>query len=108
MLQLAAYFKEREGFESLITDEGFATYQITGAECYVRDIWVHRDFRKKHVASQIANRIAEIARKEGCHYLTGSVSTIVGNPTTSTKVLLAYGFQIHSTVQNGIIFRKEL
>ncbi len=108
MQKLLDYFKEREGFDAIITDEGFASYKITGEECYIRDIWVHRDFRKKGIASEMADDIAEIAKKAGCTYLTGSVSTTANNSTESVLVLLAYGFKIHSVVQYGIFFRKEL
>lgn len=108
MKQLAEYFKEREGFDSIVTDEGFASYRFAGEECYIRDIWVSHDYRKKRVAADMADAIAERARKHGCKYLTGSVNTLANNATASVKVLLAYGFQIHSAIQGAILFRKEL
>lgn len=108
MHKLAAYLKEREGFDSIITDEGFASYRIQGEECYLRDIWIEEVSRNGGYASEIADGISVIAKKAGCKYLTGSVSTLSGDPTVSTKVLLAYGFQIHGAIQGGIIFRKDL
>lgn len=108
MHQLSQYLKEREGFDSIITDNGFASYLITGAECYIRDIWVHPDFRKTKIASNMADEIVEIAKKAGCNCLIGSVYLKTTNPTASTKVLLAYGFNVHSVVQDGILFRKEI
>jgi ribosomal protein S18 acetylase RimI-like enzyme len=108
MHQLAAYFKEREDFDSIVTDKGFATYAISGEECYIRDIWVSPDFRQFGIASALADQIAEIAKKANCKYLTGSVSTTAKGATVSTKILFAYGFSIHSAVPNGIYFRKDL
>lgn len=108
MHQLAAYFKEREDFETIITSDGFASYKITGDECYIRDIWVDKDQRKSGLASEMADDIARISIAAGCKYLTGSVCTTAKNPTESTAVLLAYGFKIHSAVQGGIFFRKDL
>lgn len=108
MQQLAQYLKEREDFDSIITDEGFASYKITGDECYIKDIWTAPDYRGEKVASDIADQISHIAKKFGCTHLLGSVSTTVGNPTASAKVLLAYGFKIYSAVQGGIFFRKEI
>ena len=107
MYQLAAYLREREGVESLIKDEGFATYIITGEECYIRDIWVHRDFRKTNIASRMADEISEIAKKFGCTHLTGSVCPTAKASTDSLRVLLAYGFQLHSSAPNIIFFRKD-
>lgn len=108
MRQLAEYIKEREGFDSIVTDEGFATYKVMGEECYIRDIWVQKDYRKGHVATEMADEIAAIARRNGCKYLSGSVCTTANNPTASVKILLAYGFEVHSAIQNGILFRKDL
>jgi hypothetical protein len=106
--QLAAYLKEREGFDSIINDMGFASYRISGDECYIRDIFVYPDFRKSNVASEIADEIARIAIISGCKYISGSVSTLANGATDSTKVLLAYGFKIHSAIEGGILFRKDL
>lgn len=108
MQHLANYLFEREGLESLVTDKGFATYVINGDDCYIKDIYVHRDFRKEGVASLLADGIAETARERGCKYLTGTVMPSANNSTDSIKVLLAYGFRLHSAVQNGIFFRKDL
>lgn len=108
MHQLAAYLKEREGFDSIVVDGGFATYRINGDECYIRDIWVHPETRHRDIASSMADVISIKAKSFGCKYLTGSVDTTKGDPTTSTKVLLAYGFKVFSSVAGGIYFRKEL
>lgn len=108
MEQLAKYLCEREGVQSLIRENCFATYIINGDECYIRDIWVEREFRKSGLASKIADEIVKIAEVTGCKYLTGSVMPSAKNSTESIKVLLAYGFKLHSSVVNGIIFRKEL
>lgn len=108
MHQLAAYLKEREGFESIVIDGAFAAYRIDGEDCYIKDIWVNPDLRNRDIASSVADQIAHQAKKSGCKYLTGSVDTTKGDPTASTKVLLAYGFKVFAAVQGGIYFRKDL
>lgn len=108
MHQLAAYLKEVEDFDSIVTEGGFASYRISGEECYIKDIWVSRDFRNRDIASVMADQISELAKKLGCKYLSGSVSTLAKNPTASTKVLLAYGFKISGAINGGILFRKDL
>lgn len=108
MNQLAQYLKEREGFDCLIGEECFASYRINGEECYIKDIWVHPDFRSKGLASELAKDIAAIAKRAGCTYLSGSVSGLVGDPSASTLAMLTYGFKISSIVENGLLFRKDL
>lgn len=104
----AKYIKERENF-SIIEDEyGFATYNIAGDECYIRDIYVLPEHRKSNVASCYADRISEIAREQGCKYLTGTVAPSANGSTTSIKVLLGYGFRLLESQIDKIIFVKEL
>lgn len=107
-MMLAEYFKEREGFDTLIREEGFAVYKVLGEECYLKDIFVQKDYRRKGICFEMADEISRIAIAHGCKYLTGSVSTTANGAHESHLVLLAYGFKIHSAVQYGIFFRKEL
>lgn len=103
-----SYMKEREGAEIYETEKGFATYIIKDAECYIKDIWVKPDFRQSKVASQLADKIVEIAKSNGCKYLTGSVCPSANHSTESLQVLLGYGMKLHSSTQNLIWFTKEL
>lgn len=106
--QLADYFREREGFEILGDDKCFAIYKIMGDTCYIRDIWVHPDFRRQRVATELANEISAIALEKGCKRLTGSVSTTAHNPTLDTQNLIGYGMKIISAAPGGILFGKDL
>lgn len=101
----AQYIKEREGKEILETDKGFATFTVlNNGECYIQDIYVLPDHRQTGAASEMAARITEIAKSRDCHTLVGSVCVSTNNPTTSLKVLLAYGFKLHSVQNNNMIF----
>jgi ribosomal protein S18 acetylase RimI-like enzyme len=108
MHKIAAYYKEREGIDSLVYEGGFATYIISGEECYIKDIYVEADYRNNHIASKMADEITKIAKKSGCKYLTGTVVPLANNSTESVEVLLAYGFKLSGAVQNGVFFRKEI
>lgn len=103
------YIKEREDYEILEDSEGFCTYKILdNGECYIRDIYVIPELRRSNKAESMANKVAEIAIREGCKLLVGSVCTISKDPTTSLKVLLAYGMKFHSIQDNMIYLIKEL
>ena len=102
------YVEERLGKCVYETSLGFATYIIKGEECYIEDIFVLDEARKTGHAAWIADKITEIAKNEGCTYLTGSVVPSANGSTTSLKVLLAYGFKLHSCKENFIIFTKEI
>ncbi len=102
------YIKEREGFEIAENEKGFATYQITGEICYLRDIYVAAEFRKENVASALADKISEWAKQLGCKILVGSVCPGSLGDTASLKVLLAYGFQLSHLGDGLIYFKKEI
>ena len=100
----AQYIKERENKDIVETDEGFATYQIYGDECYIADIYVIPGARKTGLASQLANQIKGLAKSSGCKILTGSVCLDANNAVASMNVLYAYGMKVHSIKGNMIYF----
>lgn len=102
------YVKEREGFETLETEQGFAIFKVNGEECYIKDIYVKKEFRKENYASLMADKIAAEAKAEGCKFLAGSVSLECGDPTASIQVLLAYGFKVYKFHSSLLWFVKQL
>lgn len=106
----AKYLIERTNDRILETAHGFATYRILPEQksAYIIDIYVESDFRKAGTASQMADEIAKIAKKEGCNKLLGSVVPSAKNSTDSIRVLLAYGMKIHSSSNDFIIFERGL
>lgn len=108
MSHYADYLKECGYKEILETEDGFATYCFFGQECYIEDIYVVPESRKKDVASSMAQTIEEIARQRGCTFLSGSVNTAIKDPTRSIKVLLAYGFKFVKASEALLWFRKDL
>lgn len=103
----ASYYSEREGYQTLETDHGFAIYKIFNEIVYLRDIYVSPDYRKTGLAKDMANEVSAIAKAQGCKILRGTVDTRANNATQSIKVLLAYG--MHVVPSNEIlVFEKEI
>lgn len=104
----ANYIKERQGKEIIEDNYGFATYSFVKGDVYIEDIYVNPDARSRAHASGYADKIAEIAKERGCKNMIGTVVPSTNGSTTSLKVLLAYGFQLHSSANDFIVFKKEL
>lgn len=102
------YIKAREGFDIVENVMGFATYKITGDECYVRDIFVEKDYRQDGVAGRLCDKIKDIAKMNGCKWLVGSVQPSTPGSTESLKVVLAYGFNLASSQNDFIILKMEI
>lgn len=103
-----AYIKEREDFDIVENEFGFATFQINGDSCYIRDIYVVPAMRNREVASELADQIAKIAKENGCIRLTGSVCPQAKGATASLCVLLGYGFKLMASRENFVLFEKEI
>lgn len=104
------YVMEREGF-TFVKDEherGFAIYKIIGEECYIKDIYVKPEHRKTKIASELADEVCAKAKEAGAKYLSGTVSAVIGDPTTSMKVLLGYGMRFFKVNGDMLVFVKEI
>jgi GNAT superfamily N-acetyltransferase len=105
----AAYVAETTHGHVLETEQGFATYVYPDdATVYVKEIYIHPDFRKRGVASAITDRIEEEAKQRGCSKMLGSVVPSAKGSTSSMKALLAYGFEIDSSSADFILLRKAI
>lgn len=102
------YIEAREGFDIIENPFGFVTFKITGDECYVRDIFVEKHHRNDRVASALCDKVKVIAKERGCKFLTGSVVPSLPSSTVSLKVILSYGFLLHSSQNDFIIFKMEI
>jgi len=103
----AEYFKEREGYETINTGKGVISFKIIGDDCYIRDIFVHPDFRNSNEGTFLADSVTEIAKSRGCKFLTGSAVPSL-RCTGPVFGLLKYGFKIKSSHEDFIAFIKEL
>ena len=104
----ADYFREREGFETLETEKGLATYRITGEECYIKDIFVPEIHRRSGEAFKIGDLLTEIAKVNGCKFISGSVVPSLKGSSESMMALLKYGFKLHEARPDFIVLVKEI
>lgn len=104
----AQYILEREDFEIFEDEKGFATFKCTGDECYIRDIFVAKEFRRQAAGTMYADEITKIAKARGCKFLTGTVYPAANGATSSMAALLAYGFKILESRNDRIVLMKEI
>lgn len=105
---MARYYKEREGFDFIETDKGFATYKIQGDECYIKDIFIMPEHRRSGHAFELGNQITEIAKVNNCKTLTGSVVPSLKGSTESLQALIKFGFKLNHCTTDFIVVVKEL
>lgn len=105
----AKYLKEREDKDIIESEKGFATYKIfDNGECYLQDIYVIPDERKSGLATEMTDKVVEIAKERKCNLLLGSVCTNDKYATRNMKVFLAYGMEIYNNVGTMIFLKKDI
>lgn len=104
----AKYFNEREGFETINTGKGIASFKVIGEDCYIRDVYVDPDHRFSGEASIIADEITKIAKARGCKFLTGSIVPSMNGATGSLLGLIKYGFKLNWAKDDYICLVKEI
>lgn len=101
------YFKEM-GSEVYESEKGWANFIIDAETCYIENIHVYPEFRKQGEASNIADKITEIAKERGCSFLIGSTNTTKPHIERSMMTLLSYGFKYLNSSNVSIFYKKEI
>lgn len=102
-----AYKKEREGQETLLTDYGFATYEIKGEDLICYDIYIKPEFRRTHKAFEMGDLLVEIGRAQGAKNFIGMVAPSMRGAHQSLLGLIKYGLTIYQA-SNDIIFLRKV
>lgn len=89
-------------------DGGFCVYELHPEHCYIEDIFVSKEFRRKGLATVLANEVTELAKNHGCKRLFGSVVPSAKGAQESLLTLLSYGFRIHEARPDLVFFVKEI
>lgn len=109
MSHYADYIRERTNKSIIETEAGFVVYLYTDkTTVYIEDIFITKDNRNKHLASELADKVILEAKERGCTKALGSVVPSANGSTTSLKVLLAYGMTLDNIQNDFIILRKEI
>lgn len=110
----AAYLRESQNKEMLETPHGFLTYGfncvpgVSFPHVYIEDLYVVPSARKTHVATEMADRVADIARERGVTKMIGSVSLGRKGADANLEVLKRYGMRLFAAHDQTIFTIKDL
>lgn len=104
----AQYVKERENAEVLEYDWGFATYKMAKDHVYLQELYVVPTERKNGHCKQMYEDVLKVAKDAGIKVMYGSVvpSTPFGN--SMYKIMLDYGFKLHSSSTDIVYLKKDI
>lgn len=104
----AQYIKEREGLNVVETEHGFASYELDKDFAYIVDIYVLPQHRKSGLASELADKVQEIAKRHNVRILLGSIDPKASGADVSEKALLGYGFKKSHETDALVFYKKEI
>lgn len=105
----AQYLLERTDDHILEEEYGFITWRyLNDKQCYVVDLYVCPQFRREGLASKLTDRVAAIAREQGCAELIGTVVPSCKGSTASIEALISYGMKLESCSDNLIVLKKNI
>lgn len=108
LTKYAKYIKEKADLDLIEWDHAFITYEIGRGVCFIHDLWVDPDHRRKKMAWLITDEVAFIAKKHGCDKLMASVMSNANYSMQSLLAQIAYGFKIMGSDSEKIYLVKEI
>ena len=100
------YFKEEYGRDCLKNEAGFMLYSMNGRECHVADFYIKPTMRRSLEAKKLFSTVANLARENGCEFITGILTTGQGREHKVSRLLrcyLAMGFKIYNATNGQIV-----
>lgn len=107
-MSLYSEYLHEMGWGLVESPRGFATYRITGPECYIQDVYVQPEHRKEKVATYMWDVIAARARAQGCTRLICTVDPTNPGWLGRKEFITKYGFKTVTETQQYIAFQKDL
>lgn len=110
---IAAYYKEEEGFEVIQNEHGFCAYRLNteNSTCYIGHVFINEASRKKGHASKFLNTIERICVENKIKTIVGDLYLNPYNGKNYTKkvfVMLFNEFQIIDVNTGCITIMKEI
>jgi ribosomal protein S18 acetylase RimI-like enzyme len=102
------YIKEREGKDSICSNQGFLVYKIHGDNCHVYECYVAPQFRRSNVATEFFDKLIEMIKSVGCKTITACVVPSLNGASESLMAQLQYGFKVTRAIEDCIILTKEI
>lgn len=104
----AQYLIEKTERKILESEDGFITYEIEGEHCYIADIFVVKEKRLQGIAMKMCLQVGDIALKEGCKFIIGTVQVRDRESTESLNACLKMGMRLTRSDVNTIYLIREL
>lgn len=104
----ADYLKEREGLDSIETEDGFVIYHIAGDRLLIEHVYIKPEKRNRHIGTALMKQLESIAKEKGCRSSFCTVQPKLPTADQSLRAALAFGFRPFNTDDLYLWLKKEI
>lgn len=104
----AKYISQRAGHEILENEHGFVIYKINGEECFIVDMFVDNEMRKKYYGSDFINELVEIGKSKNCKFITANIHLWDANYQVTLISSFKNGFNIVKASNDVLLISRNL
>lgn len=88
------YAKERESCDILENEFGFVSYRIFESDCFIQDIYVDSECRKRGKFRELIELLEELALGAECKTITGNIFLNDQGANNTLMAALLVGFKV--------------
>lgn len=102
------YIYERMGQSSLWRDFGFIAYKMSNKECFLAEMFIHREHRSIGKGRELLNSLIELARGNGAEVITANIYLRDKNSTGTLIAAIACGFEVSKANNDVLLISLKL
>lgn len=103
----AAYFKELEGMDTVMTEYGFAVYGTKEKECYIAHMYIEPEFRCQGEGTRLFNKVVEKVGP-GIKEFTANVFKSDNYTNKNLEIYKKRGFKVIDETPHAYIILREV
>lgn len=106
----ADYARERLGWETIETPEGFVQFSSNAAACFVQELYVVPEHRGKRVASELLDRVRKWAVERDLHIMYATICPYAAGNSEALARALKFGFRLVDvdTARKLVVLAKDI
>jgi hypothetical protein len=102
------YLKEKQGSETLVTDEGFVIYTLSSESVHINNFFIRKELRRSKEGVGLFLKIYEIAKDCGIKLITCNCDLNQLKADISMSAILSVGFKPIKAENNLVSFFMEV
>lgn len=102
------YIYERLGQSCIWREFGFIAYKFVEKECFLAEMFIHREHRSLGKGRELLNSLVELARGNGAEVITANIYLRDKNSNGTLLAAMACGFEVSKANNDVLLISMKL